>query len=104
MISHQRGTITLFFFEHLYRVSGVKHFVSGRRGGVSDRPYDSLNLAFHVNDDPIKVLENRERLSMVVGASLQEFVFCRQVHGSNVTAVTENMRGDGAIDLETAIT
>ncbi len=103
MISQQRDTITLFFFENLCAAPGIKHFISGRRGGVSDNPYGSLNLGFHVYDDPAKVRTNRERLSAGVGVSLQDFVFCKQVHEGDVTCVTEGMRGHGALDQSTAI-
>lgn len=41
---------------------------TGRSGGVSAPPYDSLNLAFHVGDDPAAVAANRERVAEVVGA------------------------------------
>lgn len=34
-----------------------------RLGGVSQAPYDSLNLGLHVNDEPAAVEENRRRLS-----------------------------------------
>ena len=35
----------------------------GRQGGVSKKPYDSLNLADHVKDDESNVLKNREILA-----------------------------------------
>lgn len=41
---------------------------TGRSGGVSAPPFDSLNLAFHVGDDPASVVANRERVVEAVGA------------------------------------
>jgi copper oxidase (laccase) domain-containing protein len=39
---------------------GRVHFAfSDRHGGVSEKPYGSLNLADHVGDDPAAVLRNR---------------------------------------------
>ncbi|WP_371195752.1 polyphenol oxidase family protein [Glaciecola sp. SC05] len=38
-------------------------FTTTRNGGVSAKPYDSLNLAQHVSDNPISVERNRQLLS-----------------------------------------
>ncbi|MGH8259399.1 MAG: peptidoglycan editing factor PgeF [Steroidobacteraceae bacterium] len=54
-----------------------------RRGGVSQPPFDSLNVAAHTGDDPRAVAENRRR----VRASLQlpaEPTWLAQVHGAAV--------------------
>jgi hypothetical protein len=54
-----------------------------RSGGVSDSPFDSLNLGIHVGDDPLRVAENRRRLR----AALQlpaEPLWLDQVHGADV--------------------
>ncbi|MGH8309962.1 MAG: laccase domain-containing protein, partial [Steroidobacteraceae bacterium] len=40
----------------------VRALATLRGGGVSHPPYDSLNLAQHVGDEPDCVLENRHRL------------------------------------------
>ncbi|AGY91423.1 hypothetical protein SPICUR_02040 [Spiribacter curvatus] len=40
----------------------VKAGFTRRYGGVSQPPYDRLNLALHVGDDPMAVHENRRRL------------------------------------------
>ena len=37
--------------------------VSTRAGGVSQRPYDSLNLAHHVGDSAVRVKKNLRRLA-----------------------------------------
>ncbi|KAF0285243.1 hypothetical protein BA899_05190 [Spiribacter sp. SSL99] len=54
-----------------------------RHGGVSEPPYDALNLAMHVGDDPAAVQENRRRL--VEQAGLPEAPrWLSQVHGTRV--------------------
>ncbi|MEX0372816.1 peptidoglycan editing factor PgeF [Spiribacter roseus] len=54
-----------------------------RHGGVSEPPYDALNLAMHVGDDPAAVRENRRRL--VEQAGLPEAPrWLSQVHGTRV--------------------
>lgn len=54
-----------------------------RRGGVSPPPYDSLNLAGHVGDDPACVAENRRRLAAAVGLSADP-AWLNQIHGAAV--------------------
>ena len=56
--------------------------VSLRHGGVSRRPYASLNLAEHVGDDPNAVAANKEILFQKTG--LTDLRYCRQVHGTDV--------------------
>ena len=54
-----------------------------RRGGASQGPFQGLNLALHVNDDPEAVLANRRRL--VAAASLPEAPrWLRQIHSTRV--------------------
>ena len=55
--------------------------------GESSSPYDSFNLATHVEDDLAAVLENRERLSQELGIPLQ---FMNQVHGSVLVRVNSS--------------
>ncbi|HVM40151.1 MAG TPA: laccase domain-containing protein, partial [Acidimicrobiia bacterium] len=53
-----------------------------RRGGVSARPYDSLDLSTLAGDDPAAVAENRTRVARHLGLPPpSEWVPIRQVHG-----------------------
>jgi YfiH family protein len=56
-----------------------------RDGGVSRPPWDSLNLAVHVDDAFAKVQENRTRLVAALG--VDGLAFGKQVHGSRVRVV-----------------
>jgi polyphenol oxidase len=83
--------------------SGVDAAVTARSGGVSSGPYATLNLSLSVGDDPASVLENRRRLASGLGASPDDFVFARQVHGVGVRVVGQADRGRGAFTLDDAI-
>ncbi len=72
--------------------SGVHAVVSTRAGGVSRPPYDSLNLATHVGDDPQVVAENRRRLREGLGLPAEP-LWLEQVHG--VTVCDEHAPADG---------
>jgi YfiH family protein len=74
-----------------------------RHGGVSSGPYGSLNLGLHVGDDDELVIENRRRAARLIGAGLDDLVFCNQTHGRDVMAVTASDGGRGATSLATAL-
>lgn len=82
---------------------GVDAAVTGRRGGVSQGPYRSLNLGLHVGDDPVAVVENRRRAAGAFGARPRDLVVAAQVHGAGVAAVTDADRGRGAVSLDDAL-
>ncbi|MAF79793.1 hypothetical protein CL629_01810 [bacterium] len=98
-----QAKLSLWRFKNLSRFSEIQHFVSARVGGASHSPYDSFNLGFHVGDDAEAVLNNREALALSLGVSCDDFVIGKQVHGRKVVVVSEDMRGRGARDFETAI-
>lgn len=62
---------------------GVRAVVTTRLGGVSQAPYDSLNLATHVGDDPCAVAENRRRLREALRLPTEP-LWLEQVHGIDV--------------------
>ena len=63
---------------------GLMIAFSDRRGGVSDAPFDSLNLAARVGDQPEPVEENRRRVARAAGYDPAALVLARQVHGSKI--------------------
>lgn len=67
-----------------------------RTGGVSTTPFDTLNLGFHVKDDPLHVQENRRICATFIGGALEDFVVPEQVHGNGVATVGIKERGMGS--------
>lgn len=61
----------------------VKSFITCRRGGHSQTPYDSNNLALHVGDKVKAVLANRCQLMDELGLSTPP-VWLNQVHGNTI--------------------
>jgi polyphenol oxidase len=66
--------------------------VTTRAGGVSAPPYDSLNLARHVGDDPADVTINRGLLDRAL--RVERTVFMQQAHRADVGVVDEAPGGD----------
>jgi YfiH family protein len=67
--------------------AGALAVVSGRCGGVSRTPHDSLNLGREVGDDEAAVAENRRRLGAALGLRWDDLATVRQVHGVQVQRV-----------------
>lgn len=76
---------------------GAAVAVTTRHGGTSATPYDSLNLALHVGDDPGTVVDNRRRAAAAFGVALDTVVFARQVHGATAALVGPDDRGRGTV-------
>ncbi|WP_099301138.1 peptidoglycan editing factor PgeF [Bacillus sp. Marseille-P3800] len=74
-----------------------------RHGGVSNSPYDSLNMGFHVEDSADAVVHNRERVAHDIGFALDAWIGSEQVHHATIAEVTEHDRGKGARQLDTAV-
>ena len=72
------------FVDEAERASGLLVGFTDRRGGVSEPPYASLNLAARVGDDPAAVDENRRRAARALGFDPGSLALARQVHGSAV--------------------
>lgn len=64
--------------------SHVQALCTTRAGGVSQPPFDSLNLGLHVQDDKHAVMQNRALLAQTCG---KRPVFLSQVHGTDVLHV-----------------
>ena len=72
-------------------------------GGVSQEPYESLNLAFHVGDEPKSVRENRAIIAEYLGVEPKRISCGNQVHGLKAVEITVDLVGAGALGEDTAI-
>lgn len=61
--------------------AGFRHAFFTRLGGVSQPPFESLNFAISVGDDPEAVAENVRRAAREVGIEPGRFYVLSQVHG-----------------------
>lgn len=75
----------------------VRSLITTRNGGASAPPFDTMNLAAHVGDDPAAVGTNRGRLREHLPA---EPCWLQQMHGTNVVeagTVTDAPQADACI-------
>ncbi len=83
-------------------------FQSDRHGGVSQAPYDTLNLALHVGDNPKNGIENRVLLSQKAGFEIKNLIYMDQVHSNHIEVIEHAMVNkidscDGVLTKETNI-
>jgi polyphenol oxidase len=76
---------------------GVVVAFSDRHGGISEPPFDSLNLSTR-QPDPADVQVNRKRFADAAGLNPDGLVLGHQVHGTNVVQVDPSDVSTGACD------
>ncbi|HEV2451085.1 MAG TPA: peptidoglycan editing factor PgeF [Streptosporangiaceae bacterium] len=67
---------------------GARYAFTGRCGGLSQPPYQGLNLSAATGDDPDTVARNRQLLAAACGLPVEHLIWMRQVHGADVGEVT----------------
>lgn len=80
--------IPLLSDDPLFRQTGVRIAFSGREGGVSSAPFDTLNLGSHVSDDATAVERNRALLLQALGAPDASLIVPNQVHRTDGVTVS----------------
>ena len=65
-------------------LGGARAAFATRVGGVSEAPFDSLNLGLLTEDEPVAVAANRARLAGALGLDPERVAFARQVHGAEL--------------------
>lgn len=77
------GSLRYYTFSSLDEMD-VTHAVFTRRGGVSPKPWDSLNVGGNVGDDSSRVKENLNRSLKVFNSDRESIFDVWQVHGADV--------------------
>lgn len=84
-------------------LGGARAAFSTRLGGVSEPPFDSLNLGILTDDDADAVTENRRRLAGALGLDPEQVVYALQVHGTRLIDHRESAsasRGSFRTDID----
>jgi polyphenol oxidase len=93
MIRHEQNELVYFTYQLFEPFEPMLSVVSSRQGGVSAKPYDSLNLALSVGDDPTAVMTNRKLLCEAIGVELDAMTVAQLVQGTHIEVVTGSSRG-----------
>ena len=89
--------------DSLSGIPHLRHGFFGRRGGVSDGLYDSLNCGLGSGDDLEKISENRRRVSEAIGSG-QPLLTCFQIHSANVVTVDEPWEWKNSPEADALVT
>jgi hypothetical protein len=82
-------------------LDGAAAAFSSRLGGVSESPFDRLNLGLLTEDAEENAVENRRRLAAALGFEPEQVVFARQVHGTDLIEHPSEVReADGHVVRE----
>jgi YfiH family protein len=73
-------------------LGGARAAFTTRTGGVSEAPFDSLNLGVLTDDWLIAVIENRNRLAAALGFNPAQIPIGLQVHGGDLASHSEPQR------------
>lgn len=80
---------TTFRFEKLSQFEALSHEVFTRHGGVSDPPYDSLNVGSGTGDASENVQRNSQIIMGIMGT--RDLRSMRQCHGKNILVQRSDM-------------
>ena len=92
---HVRDGVMYYTFPSFERYDFVRHGFSTRLGGVSEKPFDTMNLSFTRGDDSTAVRENFVRFCRAIGVDADDVVISKQEHHTNIRNVTAADRGSG---------
>lgn len=80
----------------------IQAFCTTRQGGLSQSPFNSLNLGLNAGDDSTDVLQNRSILRSTLPA---EPLWLKQIHGITVsTPVSRSALGEGPFEADASVT
>jgi YfiH family protein len=110
MQSRKYQTLAYYLFENLPEDS-VTHGIFTRQGGISPKPWDSLNLGGTVGDERANVIENRRRVFAALGRPAESIYDAWQVHGTEVICVDRprtlnepHIKGDALLTSNPGVT
>lgn len=75
----------------------VKHCFTSRIGGVSSKPYDTLNLGFKTGDKKEDVIKNFDLICNELQIPINDLVRSDQIHKDEIRVVREEDRGKGIL-------
>jgi YfiH family protein len=81
---------------------GLTVGMTTKTGGFSQKPFNGLNLGFHVGDRNADVLANRRLVADLLGFPLEQWVGAEQTHQNYLQKILKLNAGIGAYNYEDA--
>lgn len=92
-----KNDIPIIRFPVYEKMSFIEHGFSTRAGGVSSGIYSSMNLSFNLEDSADNVTENFRRMSEALDIPMNQMVYSKQTHTTNVMKVEACHKGMGIV-------
>ncbi|MDE2749896.1 MAG: peptidoglycan editing factor PgeF [Chloroflexota bacterium] len=90
----QRASLTFYRDEDW---GGLRHGVFTRHGGVSESPWDTLNMGASIGDSAAAVKENHARMYRALDVCGERATSCWLIHGVDTLVVTAETLGNGPL-------
>ena len=90
----QRAGLTFYLDEDW---SDLRHGVFTRHGGVSEPPWNTLNMGASIGDSSAAVMENHARMYRALDVCGERAVSCWLVHGVDTLVVTAETPANGRL-------
>lgn len=91
----EKNNIAIIQAANLSGEAGVLHGFTTRLGGVSEAPFDSMNMSMMRNDPPVNVDENFIRLCNAYGLDYNSLAIVNHEHGTNILRLDASHGGKG---------
>lgn len=89
--------VPLIKFRPFEDINFIEHGFSTRLGGCSSGIYKSMNLSFNLDDDKENVLKNFHTIAKAIDISVDNMVYSKQTHTTNVLKVGHEKCGMGIV-------
>ncbi len=80
------------------RTGLVRHGFTTRIGGISPKPFGTLNLGIKTEDEKENIMENFQNVSKAFNVPMEKMVLSDQVHGTAIRIITEEDAGKGLVN------
>lgn len=101
MVNIRVNDLSLWQFDSLSKVAGIRHFVSDRGDLQETGPF---TVSFSSHPDRDVIVKNRQRLADAIGVSPKRLFFPSQVHGTRIVTVTADTSKDQLMGTDALIT
>ncbi len=83
----KKGRTVYLECEKFSESGDVIHAFLSRKGGISNPPFNSLNLSYRVGDNDETVLENYRTVGKNFGINYEHFIRVNQAHGDKILVI-----------------
>ncbi len=88
----------------LKKFKNITHAFTSKDGGISQAPYATLNLAFHVGDKNSDIEYNHQLLAQKLNYNKDSLIHMKQIHSSKVHIIEKNDTFDNPKECDALIT